>query len=403
MGAFQDRGSRAYFDHNATTPVDSEVLALLSTWGQVFGNPSSIHSDGRGPKALLRQARKSVAKFLNADPLEIVFTSGGSESNNMVLQGIFNWIQTGQGWNGKTTSKRNQLIISAVEHPSILKTAEFLKRRGVQVDVVPVNRQGQLDEEVYENLLSENTALVSIMYANNESGCIFPIKDLAKKAHEVGAFFHTDAVQSLGKSMVDVKDWGVDFASFSGHKFYALKGVGVTFVKKRTSLESHIFGGGQERGRRAGTENLLSIASLGHRCEGFQQEMELEALQNLRDQFEQKVKTEIQGVSIIGADSLRVPNTSNLILQGVDGETLLMNLDVEGFSVSTGAACSAGSPEPSPALLAMGYSREEAQSSLRVSFGRGNTLEEMEDFVGVLKLTVQRLRQLKQEGHSLHA
>ncbi|NCN42014.1 cysteine desulfurase [bacterium] len=397
MSPYQSQSHRAYFDHNATTPVDPLILEKLGSWAMAFGNPSSIHADGRAPKSLLREARKSIAKFLKVEPLELVFTSGGSESNNLVLQGLFKMIKTGQGWNGSHQSSRNQLIVSAVEHPSVLKTAQFLERSGVQVDVVPVSKEGFLDLEVYQSLLSEKTALVSIMYANNETGCVFPIKDLAKMAHQVGGLFHCDAVQSLGKSLVDLKDWDVDFASVSGHKFYALKGIGLAYIKKGRSLESLIFGGGQERGRRAGTENLIGIASLGLRCENPVTQEDLQFLKDLRDTFEACVEKEISGVQVVGRESARVPNTSMLILEDVDGETLLMNLDVEGYSVSTGAACSAGNPEPSPGLLAMGFSREEAQSSLRVSFGRGNTLVEVENFVASLKLIVERLRNLKRE------
>jgi cysteine desulfurase len=388
---------RVYFDHNATTPVDSQVKEKIPTWVEAYGNPSSIHAEGRAPKALLRDARRSVARFLGADPLEIVFTSGGSESNNLILQGFFNQIETGFGWSGVRPLSRNQLILSSVEHPSVMKTAEFLKRKGFQVDFIPVNRSGELDMEAYEKLLSEKTALVSVMFANNETGVVFPVKKLCAKAQRAGALFHCDAVQSLGKSFINLKDLGVDFASFSAHKFYALKGCGVAYFRRGTSSESQIFGGGQERGRRAGTENILSIASFGLRCEEKVTEEDFLHLKSLQTHFEGRLLREIENIHIVGAEAKRLPNTSKVLLKDVDGETLLMNLDVSGFSVSTGAACSSGNPEPSPVLLAMGYSRQEAQSSLRVSFGRENRLEEVDRFMEVLKEVVGRLRKLKEE------
>lgn len=394
--------ARAYFDHNATTPVDEGIKQNLMTWVEAFGNPSSIHSDGRQPKALLREARKSMAKFLKVEPLELVFTSGGSESNNLALLGYFNQIETGFGWSGKRAVTRNQLILSSVEHPSVLKAAQFLERKGFRVDYIPVSRDGGLDLETYKSLLSEKTALVSVMLANNETGSVFPIKELCAMAHEVGSLFHCDAVQGLGKMALDFKDWNVDFASLSGHKFYALKGCGVLYIKRGVNSESLIFGGGQERGRRAGTENLLSIASFGKRCEKDLSEDEFQKMEILRDHFEKRLLKEIPNALVVAGKTQRVPNTSKVLLEDVDGEILLMNLDVEGFSVSTGAACSAGNPEPSPVLLSMGYSKEEAQSSLRVSFGKGNTLEEVDRFIETLKEIVVRLRELKEEERKEH-
>lgn len=389
--------TKVYLDHNATTPVDPAIKQKLSDWVDAFGNPSSIHSDGRAPKALMREARRSVARFLDVDPLELVFTSGGSESNNLALLGYFNQIETGSGWNGSRAISRNQLIVSSVEHPSVLKAAQFLSRKGFQVDFIPVNRQGQMDMDRFDELLSEKTALVSVMFANNETGNIFPIKELCRKSHEAGALFHCDAVQGLGKAPFNLKDLDVDFASFSGHKFYSLKGAGVLYIKRGTSSESLIFGGGQERGRRAGTENVLSIAALGLRLSEKLKEETFSHFKTLRDHFEKRLLSEINGVVVVGGESERLANTSKVLLEDVDGETLLMNLDVKGFSVSTGAACSAGNPEPSPVLLSMGYSKEEAQSSLRVSFGKGNTLEEVDEFIEVLKEVVERLRILKRE------
>lgn len=379
-----------YFDHNATTPVDLGVIENLKTWVQAFGNPSSIHWAGRTPKSLLRSSRKSLAQWVKVQPLELVFTSGGSEANNLALQGIFKKLTP--------TSPRNQLILSQVEHPSVMKTALHLKAQGFQVDFVPVDRKGLLDLSTYKGLLSDKTALVSIMFANNETGHIFPIKELCALAHEVGARFHTDGVQALGKVDLDLKDLNVDMASFSSHKTYALKGSGVLYVKQGLSLESLIYGGGQERGRRAGTENILSIAAIGHMAETLRHQMPSQKCAGLRDHFESVVLKRLSGVQITGGENLRLPNTSSLMIDGIDGETLLMNLDVKGYAVSTGAACSAGSPEPSPVLLAMGFSRDEAQRSLRVSFGKDNTLKQVDSFIETLVEIVERLRQLKESG-----
>jgi cysteine desulfurase len=371
-----------YFDHNATTPIHPDLAAQVGDWLGAWGNPSSIHWAGRGPKALLREARQNFAELVGAEPLELIFTSGGSEANNLAIKGI-------AGLN----SPRRQILISSVEHPSVRKTAESLKAQGFRVEQVRVDRDGQLDLEHFRNLVSEDTLLVSMMLANNETGHILPIKEAASIAHEKGALFHCDAVQALGKIPFRLNDLGVDMASFSGHKFYALKGTGVLFVRKGISLPSLIHGGAQERGRRAGTENILSIASLGFMCRKLG-DIPLQALRlrELRDHLESRIVGEISGVQVTGPGHARLPNTSSLSLHGIDGETLLMNLDVRGFAVSTGAACSSGNPEPSPTLLAMGLSREEAQSSLRVSLGWHSTREEVDAFVDELIKVVDRLR-----------
>ena len=381
-----------YFDHNATTFVDPSLHDRLAGWLELSGNPSSIHWAGRAPKAVIRDARLGIAQTIGASPLELIFTSGGSESNNLVLKGLC------EGPPGE----RDQVIVSAVEHPSLLKAARSLKARGYAVDVIPVDRNGRLDLATYQSLLGPRTRLVSVMLANNETGHVFPVPEVARLAHAAGALVHCDAVQALGKLPLDVGALGVDFLSLSGHKFYALKGSGVLYVKRGGQLESQIHGGGQERGRRAGTENLLGIASLGAMC-GRRGEVEGQSarLRLLRDHLERRILSEIADTHVTGPESERLPNTSSLVLEGVDGETLLMNLDVRGFAVSTGAACSSGNPEPSPTLLAMGLSRDEAQSSLRLSLGWPNTAEEVDRFVDELKIVVARLRGFKHgEKHS---
>lgn len=377
-----------YLDHNATTPIANEIHEQLPRLLEAWGNPSSIHAASREPKQILRETRKIVAAFLKCSPLELIFNSGGSESNSTVLKSV--WEELG--------ATRPHFLISAVEHPSLMRTAEWLTAHGAIVEKVPVRRNGSLDLEFLKSRLSEKTALVSVMAANNETGNLFPIKDIAALAHAKGALMHTDAVQMLGKLPIDLEDWGVDYASFSAHKFYALKGTGVLFVRKGRPYQPLIHGGGQERHRRGGTENVLGIAALG--IAAGRKDListQAERISRLRDHFEARVLEEIGDVSLTAAESPRLPNTSSLVLKGVDGETLLMNLDLRGFAVSTGAACSSGSPEPSPVLLTMGLSRDEAQSSLRVSLGWGTSLEDVDAFVEALKQVVFRLRSLDEE------
>lgn len=382
--------ARTYLDHNATAPIDQGLKELVPLWLNSWGNPSSIHQDGRGPKALIREARLNVAKMLGAEPLEIVFTSGASESNNMVLKGL--WLAKLAG--KKEFVNRNTVLVSKVEHPSVTKTAEWLGSMGMDIKWIPVDREGRLDLEFIKNNLNEKVLLVSVMLANNETGAIMPIQEVTKLAHEHGVFVHCDAVQGLGRVELKLHHWGVDFASFSAHKFYALKGTGVLYIKKGLQLESLIHGGGQERFRRAGTENTVGISALGYMC-AKHSELQEKCLhmQTLRDDLEQKILHNIDGVKITSSEVKRLPNTSHMVIEGIDGESLLMNLDLQGFSVSTGAACSSGSPEPSPVLMAMGFRYDEAQSSLRLSVGWSTTQTEVDHFVVTLTSVVQRLRQ----------
>lgn len=384
-------------DCNATTPVAGFLKPLINEWLEHWGNPSSIHWHGRGPKALLREARQNVARLIGCDPLEVIFTSGGSEANNLAIKGVVDSLLESQADNTQSPLKKMKeigiLISSAVEHPSVMEAMKFLQKKGLSLEVLPVSRQGHLDLKRYEELLSSRVALVSVMYANNETGNVFPIKKMAKMAKAHGALFHCDAVQALGKAQINVRDWGVDLASFSAHKFYALKGCGVLYVRKGLRLTSLIHGGSQERKRRAGTENLLAIASLGAMSSQAEKISEKRLyMQELRDFLQDSLKQKISGLEVTGEEAPRLPNTLSVVIPGVDGETLLMNLDMKGFSVSTGAACSSGSPEPSPVLLAMGLTREEAQSSLRVSLGWSTTREQVESFIEELCLVVERLR-----------
>ncbi|WII70967.1 cysteine desulfurase family protein [Bdellovibrio sp. 22V] len=392
-----------YFDHNATTPVCKEVLEALPELAQAWGNPSSIHWGGRQPKNILREARKAVADAVGASTLEIVFTSGGSEANNTVIKGLFDYYQTAQFLTPEQR-RRTHYMCSAVEHPAVIKAMEHLKSLGARVDFIPVNRRGEIDMAFYESHLSEETALVSVMFANNETGTLFPIKQMAEIAHKKGALFHTDAVQAFGKVPVNLHELGVDFASFSGHKFYSVKGSGFLYSRKGSNFSSLINGGGQERHRRGGTENTLGIGALGVVAKRVALIPEkAEQMAKLRDHMEARILSEIEEVTITAGESPRLPNTSSLVLKGVDGETMLMSLDIKGYAVSTGAACSSGNPEPSPVLLAMGLTREEAQNSLRVSIGWETTLEQVNAFVEALKVVVARLRSLQNdEGDSCH-
>lgn len=389
----KDEG-RIYLDHNASTPLASELLPYIQNHLKSWGNPSSIHQHGRGPKALLRSARTSIAEMIGCSSLEIIFTSGGSESNNQVIKTLMlDRFPT----ETLLANPRQQLIISAVEHPSVMKTADYLSQRhNIEVIKVPVSRNGVFDIDFYKKNLSEKTALVSVMAANNETGHIFPIQEIAALAHEKGALVHTDAVQTLGKIPINVREWGVDYASFSGHKFYSLKGCGLIYQKKGRELPSMIHGGAQERRRRAGTENTLAIACLGQIATHKDQViLQAQRLEKLKSQMENSIASKITGVQINGVENPRLPGSSSMLIEGIDGETLLMNLDIEGYSISTGAACSSGSPEPSPVLIAMGLSRAEAQSSLRIGLGWGTTEAEVNQFVQALIKIVARIRGFK--------
>lgn len=386
--------NHSYFDHNATTPVCAEVIQFVPEFLQAWGNPSSIHWAGREPKNILRNTRNELAKNLGCHPLELVFTSGGSESNNTIIKGVFEHSQP----------HKLHFMCSAVEHPSVLKTMLHIKSLGARVDFIPVSREGEIDLEFFKDRLCDETALVSVMAANNETGTLFPIKELARIAHAHGALFHVDAVQMFGKLPFNLRELGVDFASFSGHKFYSVKGSGFFYTKKGTHFIPLIHGGGQERHRRGGTENILGIACLGVVAKMLPEvSSQAEKVAELRNHLEARVLKEIPEIHITAGESPRLPNTSSLVIPGVDGETLLMSLDIKGYAVSTGAACSSGSPEPSPVLLAMGLSREEAQSSLRLSLGWHNTLEQVNDFVETLKVVVARLRAIGTEsGEKYH-
>ena len=374
-----------YLDHNATTAPRPSALKGAKKGMEFWGNPSSIHQNASKAKAILWSARQNLCKFLGCHPLEIIFTSGASESNNHAIKGLFE----------KSNSQKNELIVSSVEHPSVLSVADFLSNQGFRVYKIPVSKDGFLDERFFEKHLSEKTLLVSIMAANNETGVLFPIKELAKKAHKKGALFHSDMVQGLGKFPIDLKDLDIDLASFSAHKCYGLKGCGLLYCRKGVNLESLIHGGPQERQRRAGTENLPGIAAFGAIAKERQEIIrESQKLETLRDSMEEEILSSLSDVTVIGCQAKRLTNTTCLCISGVEGETLLMNLDLKGISVSVGSACGSGKMESISVLTSMGWTEEEARSALRVSLGVGTKKEHLEYFQKSLKESVDRLRNL---------
>ena len=378
---------RVYLDHNATTPVWPAVLeAMSAVFLEDFGNASSVHAFGQAAKRRLEEARRRVAQILGAQPNEIVFTSGGTEADNLAILGLVR--------NDKRPVKH--VITSAIEHPAVLETCAQLEREGVAVTRLPVNSQGLVDPDDVRRALRPETVLISIMHANNELGTIQPIAEIARVAREAGVWMHSDGVQALGKVPVHVADLGVDLYSISAHKIYGPKGVGALFVRQGVPLGRVQFGGHHERDRRAGTENVPGAVGLAAAVSLMQSDFEQETarLGRLRDRLEQGILERVPDVVVNGRGAPRVPNTSNLCFRGVDGEALLIALDLAGFAVSSGAACSSGASEPSHVLTAIGLSRRDARSCLRFSLGRLNTEEQIERLIEAAAEAVARLRAL---------
>ena len=381
---------RIYLDHNATTPVDSAVVDTVSHVLQnCYGNASSVHTFGQSAKALLDDARSAVASLLGAQPAEIVFTGGGTESDNLAIRGA-------AGLHNPTG--RRHLITSTIEHEAVLNTIKDLTRHGWTATYLPVGASGVVKPADLEEAISEQTALVSIMHANNEIGTLQPINKLASIAHSYGALFHTDAVQTTGKYPVNVSELDIDLLSISGHKFNGPKGVGALWVKRGTRLTSSLTGGRQERNRRAGTENVAGIAGLGIAAQVASNKLahETSRLGQLRDRLESDILCNIAGAELNGTGQ-RVSNTTNISFHGIEAEALLIALDLEGIAVSTGSACSSGTLEPSHVLRAMGLTPQRAQSSIRFSLGLGNTEEQITRVIKSLPPIVSKLRQLS--GH----
>jgi cysteine desulfurase len=382
---------KVYFDHNATTPLHPEVKREMIAGMEMFGNPSSMHAYGREARANVEHARHIVANFIGAKENEIIFVGSGSEANNTVLSLFV--CASSQCIPG---SKRSTIITTKIEHPCVLETAECLGHRGVKVKYLDVDRYGTIDLDQLASLLNDNVGLVSVMMANNEIGTLQDIETITKMVHESGAYMHTDAVQAVGKVPVDVRKLGVDFLTISAHKIYGPKGVGALFVKQGIPYCPLIRGGHQERGRRAGTENTLGILGMARAVEMRMVEMpeEEERLLALKQLLQKGIEERIDDISINGHPTESLASTLNVSFTGVEGEAILLYLDLEGIAVSTGSACASGSLDPSHVLLATGVDAELAHGSIRFSMGRETTLQEVEYLLDVLPRIIKQIRNM---------
>jgi cysteine desulfurase len=386
---------RVYFDYNATTPVAPEVAeAVVRVTRDTFGNASSVHHFGQQAKAAIDEARSAVASLINADPSEVVFTGGGTEADNLAVRGTADALEP---------TGRKHLIASAIEHEAVLNTLRALARRGWRITFLPVDESGIVAPDRLREAITADTAMVSVMHANNEIGTIQPIRELAAIAREHGALMHTDAVQSAGKIAVDVRALGVDLLSLSAHKFNGPKGAGALWIKRGTRIQPILTGGKHERNRRAGTENVPAIAGLGVAArlaagKLADQEARVGAL---RDRLEEGILRGVSGTVVNGTRTARVPNTTNISFDRVEAESLLIALDLDGVAVSTGSACSSGSLEPSHVLKAMGLPAHRTQNSLRFSLGMFSTGEEVDRVVEILPRLVEKLRALTRNGRNL--
>lgn len=376
---------RYYFDHNATTPVSPEVMeAIAPCFAEVFGNASSIHHFGQMAKQRLEMARRQTAALLNCRPQEVVFVSGGTEADNLALLGALRPCQ------GK------HVVSTAIEHPAVLGACAQIEREGGEVTYLPVSGCGIVDPDDVRGALRPNTALVSVMHANNELGTVQPIAEIARITREAGIVFHSDGVQAAGRLETDVHALGVDLYSLSGHKLYGPKGAGALFVRKGTSLGPVQYGGHHERDRRPGTENVPGAAGLGKAAESAARDRETESarLSGLRDRLEAGILDRVPDAGINGSRAARIPNTTNLYFDYLEGESMVIALDLRGFAVSSGSACSSGSVEPSHVLLAIGLGVERARASIRFSLGRSNTLEQIDALIEAVVDSVAHLRKI---------
>ncbi len=388
---------RIYFDYNSTTPLTPAVAdAMTAATRDLFGNASSVHYFGQQAKAAIDTARSSLAALINADPSEVVFTGGGTESDNFAIRGAAEALEP---------MKRRHLIASAIEHEAVLNTFKALARRGWKTTLLPVDQSGIVSPDRLRDVISSDTALVSVMHANNEIGTIQPVAELAAIAHEHGALMHTDAVQSVGKLRVDTRALGVDLLSLSAHKFNGPKGVGALWIKRGTRLQTIQTGGKHERGRRAGTENVPAIVGMGVAAAEAAAKLSSEATRvgALRDRLEDGIVGSVTGTAINGLRTSRVPNTTNISFDRVEAESLLIALDLEGIAVSTGSACSSGTLEPSHVLRAMGFPPHRTQNSLRFSLGTFSTDAEVERVIEILPRLVEKLRGLTRRPQAVAA
>ncbi len=375
-----------YFDNNATTRVDPAVVEeMMPFLTELYGNPSSAYGFGQQVGKALDLARERVAALMGCEPSEVLFTSCGTESTNAAIHSALSMDRD-----------RQHVVTTRVEHSATLKTCETLSRRGHEVTWLSVNSEGQIDLKELERAIRPDTAIVSVMWANNETGVLFPVNEIAEIVRAKGALFHTDAVQAVGKIPIALADAKINFLSLSGHKLHCPKGVGVLYVNRRTKFHPFMIGGSQENGKRAGTQNVASIVALGKACEIAGQWMEHENTEvlALRDTFENGVLASVEGSQVNGDREQRLPNTANISFDGVDSEAVLMLLDQEGICCSAGSACTAGSLHPSHVLKGMGFSDDRARSSLRFSFSRFNTKAEVEKVLEVLPRIIAKLRRV---------
>lgn len=375
-----------YLDNNGTTAVDPAVVSEMMPYlTDFYGNPSSAYSFGTQVKEAIEVARVRVATLLGCAPAEIIFTSCGTESNNAAIQSAL-----------LIDPDRQHVVTSTVEHSAIIKHGEALARRGVEVTWLPVDSRGQIDLDDLRNVVRDDTAIVSLMWANNETGVLFPIEEASAIAREKGALFHTDAVQAVGKIPIRLADSKINFLSVSGHKLHCPKGVGVLYANRKSRFNSFLIGGGQENGKRAGTENVPYIVALGKAAElaGAAMEEENIEVKALRDHFENTLLDFLDGIEVNGDRENRLPNTSNIAISGIESEALLILLDQRGICCSGGSACTTGQLTPSHVLMAMGFSVDRARSSVRFSFSRYNTRSEVDHALEIIIATIQKLRSL---------
>ena len=376
-----------YLDNNATTKTDEEVVkAMLPYLLENYGNPSSIYKIGRDTRKAVEEAREKVAKALNCEVNEIYFTSGGSESDNTAIKGIAHSYK----------NKGNHIITSKIEHPAVLETCKELEKEGFEVSYIGVDENGIINLKELEASIKPSTILISVMFANNEIGTIQPIKEIGKIAKENNIYFHTDAVQAVGNLKIDVKELNLDSLSLSAHKFYGPKGVGALYVKKGVKFNKFISGGHQEKNKRAGTENVAGIVGLGKAIELAYQDLDKhnEKIRELRDYYVEEITKRIPYIKINGDIKKRLPGNSNISIRFIEGEGLLLNLDLKGICASSGSACTSGSLDPSHVLLAIGLPHEIAHGSLRISIGKYNTKEEIDYVIECLVEIVGRLREM---------
>ncbi len=375
---------RIYLDYAATTPAHPEVVkAMLPYFTEIFGNPSSIYACGQEAKGAVEEARSKVARLIGARDEEIVFTSGGTEADNFAIKGTAY----------ANESKGNHIIASAIEHHAVLETCKFLQKRGYSITYLPVDKYGMVDPGTVKKSITAKTILISVMHANNEVGTIEPLAEISKVAREAGVYFHTDAVQTTGHIPVNVNDLGVDLLAISAHKLYGPKGVGALYIRKGTKLVSFQHGGEQERRRRAGTENVAGLVGFGRAAELAEQEMGDEAIRltGLRDKLI-KGLLQMEYTHLNGHPTKRLPNNANISIEFIEGESMCLNLDLQGICTSTGSACSSSSLEPSHVLLAMGFPAEQAHGSLRFTLGKWTTEKEIDRVLEVLPPIVAKLR-----------